>query len=100
MGSRTVASRCLSTGGARARWSARGVWLNATETVTSDGAYRSGYIQTPHGVVGLYTQIGAHPHTALTFIAGGRQHRIWWGRTFTDRWLKTLARTFAEECSR
>lgn len=62
--------------------------------------YRIGYIATPHGVVGLYDQgrySGSSPTTRLCIVVAGRFYDSLWERTFTDRFLMTLAQRFAAE---
>jgi hypothetical protein len=65
--------------------------------VTSNeyGGYTGGYQTTPHGIVGIYTQTADPPHTSFDFVHAGRVHRVAWMRTFSDRFLKTLAKRFA-----
>lgn len=57
--------------------------------------YRCGHIDTAHGIVGLYDQ-QRDPYTSLNIVIAGRDIRASWRRCFTDRYLKTLARRFAE----
>lgn len=57
--------------------------------------FRVGYISTEHGVVGLYEQRGERPMTSLTMVARKRWLSATWNRTFSDRYLKTLANRFA-----
>lgn len=72
-----------------------------TPTIMAGGnreyGYRGGYIATRFGVVGLYDQGGSHPMTGMSFIANGREIRMTWNRTFSDRYLKTLANRFAAQ---
>jgi hypothetical protein len=66
------------------------------------GNYREGDCITPHGIVSLYDQgrlTGEDEHTRLDVVAGGRLYIGSWDRTFTDRFLVTLARRFAEWAS-
>lgn len=68
--------------------------------LTSDNReyhFRAGYIVTQHGIVGLYSQGGDHPMTMLEIVANGREIRGQWRRTFSDRYLKTLANRFAAQ---
>jgi hypothetical protein len=65
-----------------------------------DYGYRIGYVITPHGVVSVYTQgrfRGLEPMTSFDVASNGRCYRIDWDRTFTDRYLITLAKRFAAE---
>lgn len=69
--------------------------------VCDNGEYgfRVGAISTHLGVVALYDQAryrGNDPRTHLDFVHAGRNHRAFWPRTFTDRFLKTLAYRFAQ----
>lgn len=56
--------------------------------------YRQGFIATAHGVVGLYDQTDT-AYTRLDFAIDGRCYSASWDRTFSDRFLKTLASRFA-----
>lgn len=59
--------------------------------------WRSGDAITPHGIVSIYDQghDGNRPHTRFDFVANGRLHIASWDRTFSDRFLVTLACRFA-----
>lgn len=70
-----------------------------------DYGYRVGHIITKLGVVGFYDQ-GRTPrydleaHTSMDFVVAGRCYRASWPRTFSDRFLKTLAQRFIASVAR
>ncbi len=60
--------------------------------------WRSGDAITQHGIVGIYDQgrlSGHEPHTQFDFVTNGRLYIASWHRTFSDRYLVTLAQRFA-----
>lgn len=57
--------------------------------------FRAGWISTEYGLVGFYSQVGERPMTHLDIVSEGRHLSIIFNRTFTDRYLKTLATRFA-----
>jgi hypothetical protein len=61
--------------------------------------YRIGHIVTPHGIVGFYDQGrlsgDQEALTRLDVVANGRCLAATWRRTFSDRFLITLAKRFA-----
>jgi hypothetical protein len=62
--------------------------------------YSGGYIVTPDGVVGVYTQLGGErqkPYTELAFSHRRRTYNASWERAFSARYLKTLASRFASK---
>lgn len=59
--------------------------------------YSAGYITSPHGVVGFYTQSGQHPYTSLVIVFDGLARERNWQGTFSKRGLKTVAKRFAAE---
>lgn len=68
-----------------------------------DRGYRVGAIVTPDGIVRLYDQgrkSGERPMTSLDVVVGGQVHTATWDRTFSDRFLKTLAKRFAAGAGR
>lgn len=75
-----------------------------TVTDPNHGGYSAGYVVTPNGVVGVYFQSGNSPrfkaHTSFDFVHAGRTHRVSWQRTFSDRFVKTLAKRFAADVVR
>lgn len=58
--------------------------------------YRMAWVATPWGIVGTYEQWGADPYTSLQFVCRGACHHVSWQRQFTDRFMVTLARRFAQ----
>jgi hypothetical protein len=54
--------------------------------------YTVGYITTPYGVVGIYME---RNHTSAVIVLGGREHRGFWRRDFTERGLVAACRRFA-----
>jgi hypothetical protein len=75
-----------------------GWYSNLEETKFSHGTQIMGYVATPYGVVIVecrpYTD---HPSTNLYFIWRGIQTRKYINRTYTRRYLITLAGRFAAE---
>jgi hypothetical protein len=60
--------------------------------------WQDGVAITPHGIVSIYTQgrlLGRDPITRLDVVAAGRLHIATWERTFSDRFLLTVAKRFA-----
>lgn len=63
--------------------------------------YRQGAVLTPLGIVALYDQDhGQLALTRLDFVVDGRCHSATFERRFSDRYLITLARRFAEHVTR
>jgi hypothetical protein len=62
------------------------------ETGSENYRYTIGFITTPHGVVGVYTQAD---HTSAVIVLSGLEHRAWWKRSFSERGLITVCRRFA-----
>lgn len=62
-----------------------------------EGPNVTGYIRTSHGIVGFWEWRSDKGMTALTVITGGREYRSIWHRTFSSRYLKTLANRFAAQ---
>lgn len=73
--------------------------LRLQEVRHGDG-WRSGDALTPNGVVSIYDQGGANSHTRFDFVTGGRLYVASWDRTFSDRFLVTLACRFAASAGR
>lgn len=67
--------------------------MMATVT-TPSGWYSTGYVVTPHGVVGVYTEPN---FTSLCVVHDGREYRGWWRQSFTERGLVTLCKRFARD---
>lgn len=60
--------------------------------------WREGDAVTPSGIVSIYTQgclSGRDQLTRMDVVCGGRLHVATWRRTFSDRFLLTLAKRFA-----
>jgi hypothetical protein len=86
----------LPSGAVLDSMSAAHSWLSLAED--REYGYRTGHVGTRHGIVGLYDQgrkSGVDQITRLDVVAGGKLYIATWERTFTDRFLITLASRFA-----
>lgn len=76
-------------------------WSRGFHTVLSDyGNYATTEIVTAFGGVGVYFQEGGSPFTTMSFSAKGYFYSRTWHRTFSRRWLVTLADRFARDCAK
>lgn len=80
-------------GADRSDHSARKPWGSFED---HDG-WTDGHVYTPWGVVLVYLE-RARPVTSMCCVIDGRHHDIKWDRTFSTRYMVTLAMAFAADC--
>ena len=77
---------------------------NGYGRITEYDSYRKGTVLTHHGIVEVYSMFGYWPgivkHTSLDMMHKGYLHTRTFNRSYSARYLVTLAKRFAEDVLR